>query len=334
MGDHPPVPERVVELVEAASPEEARAALDRLADAPDSDRSEALRSLRALVAERAEAVSELLPAVVPFLTDDERSVRLATAKLFVAVAEADPDSAVPTVEALAARLADPDEFYFVRARAAEALGYVALEHPDAVASPDLLADLRVGLEFDEPEVREKLAKAIECVAVGDPDRLRHQVPRLAERLDDDNERARYHLTTALVAVGCAYPDRLADIATELTSRLDDENPYVQGRTAEALGLLVRSDAEVSVPTGRLADLAASEDEFLADRAAFAASDRDFDEGNVENSESIGVLDGVRESTEVAIEALTTPDADGECPHCGLELPEGGPPMCPRCGAPR
>jgi len=34
------------------------------------------------------------------------------------------------------------------------------------------------------------------------------------------------------------------------------------------------------------------------------------------------------------ESMTTPDADGECPHCGLELPKQGPPMCPRCGAPR
>jgi hypothetical protein len=38
--------------------------------------------------------------------------------------------------------------------------------------------------------------------------------------------------------------------------------------------------------------------------------------------------------EEAAEAMTTLDADGESPHCGLELPGQGPPMCPRCGAPR
>lgn len=33
------------------------------------------------------------------------------------------------------------------------------------------------------------------------------------------------------------------------------------------------------------------------------------------------------------ESDATPDDVGECPHCGVELPESGPPMCPRCGGP-
>ncbi|WP_161625229.1 hydrogenase maturation nickel metallochaperone HypA [Halosimplex carlsbadense] len=48
----------------------------------------------------------------------------------------------------------------------------------------------------------------------------------------------------------------------------------------------------------------------------------------------GPLESVHASTERAVEAVTTPGADGECPQCGLEVPEQGPPMCPRCGAPR
>ncbi|MFC7139688.1 HEAT repeat domain-containing protein [Halosimplex aquaticum] len=334
MGDHSPAPDRIVELVETGS-DEARPALERLADAPAAERNETLRTLRALADERASPLSELLPAVAPFLTDDERSVRLATAKLFVAVAETDPEAAVPTVQPLADRLADDDEFYYVRARSAEALGYVALERPDAVASPDLLADLRVGLAFDEPEVREKLAKALEFVALGDPERLRHQVPRLAERLDDENDLVRYHLSTALVAVGCADPDRLADAAAELDSRLDDSNSFVRGRAAEALGLLGAADADAPVPTGRIAELTDDEAAFAADRARFAASVRDDGgTGGDPDEAGIGSLDGVREATATAIEELTAPDAEGECPHCGLELPESGSPMCPRCGAPR
>jgi HEAT repeat protein len=83
-------------------------------------------------------VEPALPACEALLKDDERSVRLTTAKLFVAAAEADPDAVVPMVPALADRLADDEEFYYVRARSAEALGYVALEHPDIVASPEML----------------------------------------------------------------------------------------------------------------------------------------------------------------------------------------------------
>ena len=37
----------------------------------------------------------------------------------------------------------------MRARSAEALGYVALEHPDAVDDPEILADFRIGLSFDD-----------------------------------------------------------------------------------------------------------------------------------------------------------------------------------------
>lgn len=41
---------------------------------------------------------------------------------------------------------------------------------------------------------------------------------------------------------------------------------------------------------------------------------------------------IRERTEEIVDAITTPDGDG-CPHCGLALPENGPPFCPQCGRP-
>ena len=81
----------------------------------------------------------MLWVVVPFsipgllLRDDERSVRLTTAKLFVAAADADPEAVVPMVPALAGRLAADEEFYYVRARSAEALEYVALGDPGRLA---------------------------------------------------------------------------------------------------------------------------------------------------------------------------------------------------------
>ncbi len=187
------------------------------------------------------ALEPLLPALSPFFTDGERSVRLKTAKLFVAVSEHDPDAVVSVLPMLTDRLADPDEFYFVRARAAEALGNVALEHTGEVASPAVVAELQIGLSFDEPEVKEKLAKALADIALGDPNRLDHRVPNLAEHLDDDDELVRYYLCTALAAVGCVAPEALAEEADALAARLDDENDYVRGRAAEAVGLLARSD---------------------------------------------------------------------------------------------
>jgi len=120
------------------------------------------------------------------------------------------------------------------------------------------------------EVKEKLAKALAFVALGDTDRLRYQVDSLAEHLDDENDLVRYHLCTALVVLGCAYPRKLDDATTPLRERLDDDNPYVQGRAVEALGLLAGSD----VTTDRDFDIVVSavEDEdalsFLTARVRF------------------------------------------------------------------
>ncbi|GAA0194863.1 hypothetical protein GCM10009000_005110 [Halobacterium noricense] len=216
----------------------------RLADRREGDareRKDLLRALRSAAEDDAAAVGRVADAVVPYLTDPDRAVRLSTAKVFVAVAERSPERVVRVRDALAERLADEDEFYYVRARAAEALGYAAVADPAAVASPELLADLRIGLAFDEREVREKLAKALEHVALADPDRLRHRVADLAEHLDDDAETVRYHLLAALVVVGCVDPGRLTDARGALVARLDDESPYVRGRAAGALGLLARAD---------------------------------------------------------------------------------------------
>lgn len=326
----PPPTERLVDSLETGRREQAVATVEQLATADADDRKEALRAVRSVVDERPAAVEPVVPALSALLTAEERPVRLRCAKLFVAVAAAAPDAALPVVSTLADRLADEDEFYFVRARSAEALGYVALEHPDAVASPEVVADLRIGLEFDEPEVREKLAKALEHVALGDPRRLRHQVANLAEHLDDDAELVRYHLCTALVAVGCEYPATLADDRAAIADRLADESAFVRGRAAEALGLLGRG-TDASLPTTELAALADDEEGFAARRARFATSA--VDDGADEGPADVGTVEGVRETTDDAVDGIASPDGDHQCPHCGLDLPEAGPPLCPRCGAP-
>ncbi|WP_226040797.1 HEAT repeat domain-containing protein [Natrinema sp. DC36] len=303
---------------------------ERLTEREAGARKTTLRTLRQFAERQPAALEPVLTTLALFLTDEERSIRLTTAKLFVAVAEAEPDAVESVVSPLADRLADDDEFYYVRARSAEALGYVARDHPEAVASPEVMADLRIGLSFDEPEVREKLAKALEYVALGDQERLRHHVSDLASHLTDSNELVRYHLCTALVAVGCAYPDALSESAAALCDRLDDESPYVRGRATEALGLLARSDSDVTIPDVRSA---ADDDsvEFLVDRVRYAI---DGDDGPGDPvPEEIGTITALRDRTDEVVDEITAPDGD-ECPYCGLSLPEPGPPICPQCGGPR
>ncbi|MFA1611804.1 HEAT repeat domain-containing protein [Halobellus rubicundus] len=332
--DQPPTPDRLRTVLEEANHEKAATCLDRLGTADAETRKHALRAAREIAEERPHSFQDLADQCSAFLTDDDRAVRLTAAKLFVALSASEPAVVLSAVDALAGRLADEDEFYFVRARCAEALGYVAIEAPDEVADPETLADLRLGLAFDEPEVKEKLAKALAHVALGDPNRLRHHASSLAEHLDDEAELVRYYLCTALVVVGCAYPDKLAGAAGPLQARLDDANPYVVGRAAEAIGLLATSP--VSVEWDRSLDDIETDHEdppaFLIDRLSFCRQQL-APEQSGEAPDEVGTIASIRDEIDDVVEEMTASD-DGSCPHCGLDLPEGGPPMCPQCGAPR
>jgi len=323
-----PSPDHLRELVDAGAVDEAVTALSRLETAETDDRKAALQELRSLADDQPAVVAPLAAEVTPFLTDPERPVRLSTAKLLVTLAAGDPEAVVDCGPALAERLADDEEFYYVRARVAEALGYVAAAEP-SVATPEILADLRIGLSFDEPEVKTKLAKALAHVALGNPRRLRHHVEDLAAHLDSDDELVRYHLTTALVAVGCAFPDALSAGADALEDRAADSNPYVRGRAAEALGLLSRGGVDLALPEewGRDAVESDAAADFLDTRVQFALGDRP-----AAAVDGVADTESIRETTAEIVEAITTPGGDG-CPHCGLALPEDGPPFCPQCGRP-
>lgn len=331
--NQPSIPDYLPTLLEESANEEAVACLDRLDAADTETRKRALRAVRTVAEEPPHSFGDLAGPFARFLTDEDRAVRLTTAKLFVTLARSDPAAVLPAVDEVADRLADDSEFYYVRARCAEALGYVAVDSPDAVTDPETLADLRIGLSFDEPEVKQKLAKTLAYVALGDPDRLRHQVDSLAEHLDDDEALVRYHLCTALVVVGCVHPAKLVDATDALRARLADENPYVRGRAAEALGLLAGSDGSIeSIPD--VDDVDAEDDEapsFLTDRLRFCRH-RLAEEPSGSPPAGVGTIESVREGTDDVVEAMTSSD-DGACPHCGLALPEDAPPMCPRCGAP-
>jgi HEAT repeat protein len=332
--EQPPTPDHLTSLLKEGDHPEMVACLDRLGAADAETRKRALRAVRDIAEDSLCTFESLAGSLSTFLTDDERAVRLTTAKLFVALAQSLPSDVVPVVDALADRLADDEEFYYVRARCAEALGYVAVDSPEDVTDPETLADLRIGLSFDEPEVKEKLAKALAYVALGDPSRLRHQVDSLADHLDDDNELVRYHLCTALVVVGCEYPKKLSGAAEPLRKRLGDENPYVQGRAAEALGLLATSETGAGSEFD-LDDVAGTHEDsptFLTDRLSFCRRQVATDQ-SADAPEGVGMIDAIRDGTDAVVEEMTAPDGEA-CPHCGLNLPESGPPMCPRCGAPR
>jgi len=331
----PPAPSQLTAYVEDGDHEAALAALEQCERAAADQRQDALRALRGLANDQPGAFPAVLSGLVPFLADSERAVRLTTAKLFVAVADAEPAAVGAHSAPLVERLADDEEFYYVRARAAEALGYVARDEPEAVDTPTLLAELRVGLDFEEPEVVAKLSKALSCAALGRPRRLAHHAPALPDYLDDGDELVRYYLTTALVAVGCERPAALGDCRDALAARLDDENGYVRGRAAEALGLLARADnASVGLPEERVAELRDDEASFVAERARFAD---DAVTGRTDGDsapDAVGTIEGVRAGTEAAVEDITTPDDEGTCSQCGHVLPEHGPPLCPRCGGPQ
>jgi HEAT repeat protein len=332
--EQPPTPDRLTFLLKDGNHEETVACLDRLGAADAETRKRSLRAVRDIAEQPSRSFDGLSDPLSKFLTDENRAVRLTTAKLFVTLAQSEPTAVLPVVDTLADRLADDEEFYYVRARSAEALGYVAVDSPDEVTDPETLADLRIGLEFDEPEVKEKLAKTLAYVALGDPSRLRHQVSSLAEHLDDDTELVRYHLCTALGVVGCEYPEKLSGAAEPLRERLGDENPYVQGRAAEALGLLAASGTGVGSAFDPDGTAAIHEDPptFLTDRLSFCRRQLAGDQ-SAGTPERVGTIRSIRDGTDAVVEEMNAPDGEA-CPHCGLDLPESGPPMCPRCGAPR
>jgi len=50
------------------------------------------------------------------------------------------------------------------------------------------------------------------------------------------------------------------------------------------------------------------------------------------SDDVDTIESIRDAMDAVVEEMNAPDGDAR-PHCGLDVPESGPPMCPRCGAP-
>ena len=130
--DQLPTPDHLTGLLKEGDNTEVEACLNRLDIADADTRKRALRAVRNETADRPIALEGLATPFAAFLTDGDRAVRLTTAKLFVTLGELKPEVVLPVVGTLADHLADDEEFYYVRARCAKALGYVALTITDAV----------------------------------------------------------------------------------------------------------------------------------------------------------------------------------------------------------
>jgi len=107
--DQPPTPDRLTALLEEGDHQETVACLDRLGAADAETRKRTLRAVRDVAEEPPRAFDGLDGPLSAFLTDEDRAVRLTTAKLFVTLAQSEPVAVLPAVDALADRLADDED---------------------------------------------------------------------------------------------------------------------------------------------------------------------------------------------------------------------------------
>jgi HEAT repeat protein len=270
----------------------------------------------------------VFPAVDVLLTADDRSVRLTVAKAVSTFAAADPEAATPLASALVDRL--DDEFYFVRGRAAEAVGHLAVADPDAIETATVIARLLNALSLDRDETRQHVTGALARVALGDSKALRTVTDDIAEHLDDDDPVVRYHLTTALAAVATEYPGYCRSVTDAVGSQLTDDTEYVRGRAVETLALVATVDPTAVTDHEDTLNQHTDDESFVAERVQFAlevvASE------TAEPPDGIGDCEAIAAATAQIVEEITASDAEG-CPHCGEVVGDAAVPFCPACGAP-
>ncbi|MDS0279764.1 hypothetical protein NDI85_18390 [Halomicroarcula sp. S1AR25-4] len=102
-----PAPDHLIDLFREGTHEVAVACLDGAADA--EARKPTLQAVRNVVQERPKIFEELTTPLSMFLADEDRAVRLTTAKRFVTLAQSELAAVLPAVDTLADRLADDGE---------------------------------------------------------------------------------------------------------------------------------------------------------------------------------------------------------------------------------
>lgn len=215
------------------------------------------------------------------LTDGSNRQRVHAAKITATLAASDPDYVEPLVPTIAEGLGD--ERVVVDRELASALASVADESPEAL---DPAVGPLVGLlAHDVPVVRSVAAMPVRLLAVDDPDLFTSHVDGLlnalehtiddptagfeAEPLEEpdrfelhqtitqDEERRQLVARTITAAILSEISDRtptaLADHADRLIALLDSDSPTVVGASADCLGALAETGADVSRATQPLCD---------------------------------------------------------------------------------
>lgn len=215
--DLQPVPDAEGQPVEAGMSAEAQRAdqaFRRLLAAAQGDRPD---DWTAAEAELKELGSEIVPALIPFLADDQPLAR-ELAVMFLA--QVGPDAA-PARDSLIPLLTDPSPF--IRVNAASLL--TTFEDPPAVAIT-ALSDL---LSHEDPNLRVNVLFALGNV----PESAADLVPAIAASLDDENPQIRQAAANTLSRLG--EPARSS--LPRLRNLLEDSDPAVKEAALFAVRVL-------------------------------------------------------------------------------------------------
>jgi hypothetical protein len=111
---------------------------------------------------------------------------------------------------------------------------------EAGAHEEMVADLCIGVEFNQSAVKEILAKTLIYVAFGDPSRLRYQRASLTEHFDDKKNSSSITSVQRWWLLDGSLQRSKPKAVELLQGRLGDANPYEVA--AELLGLLAASQS--------------------------------------------------------------------------------------------
>jgi len=172
-------------------------------------------------------------AVLPFLQDENVSVRYSAARALSPIASSDPQ----TNSSLRRRLADGESH--VRSAAVRALAQIAPSDTQTISALlDRIAD-------EAPAARSLAASALARIAPSDP----QTISALLDLLADEDRWVRYGAINDLTQVAPSDPQTISS----LRDRLADDNWLVRSAAARALAQIAPSDAQ---PISSLLDLLA------------------------------------------------------------------------------
>lgn len=234
-------PIEAVELAEGVPRDDVAPATVR--SGLESDRA-TVRSTAATVAaglaqSDPDALSELAPALVDRLGDDQRVVVYQSLIALSHVARDDPGSLVPAVDRLVARLSD--DLPVIRTLSARILGFVVLERPGVLADH---AGALVDAALADPD------EVLDADAIADEVSDRHGRRSLEEvnrRARTQTVLARQTVANVLVEVAAHDPDAVGAHVDGVVDLLEDDAGVVTA-AADVLRILAEADPALVEPT--------------------------------------------------------------------------------------